>query len=373
MSKILILVNSQASLLTFRFELIERLVQDGHQIIVSSPAGNSFKVLEQMGCECRAIEMDRHGMNPFKEIKLLRNYKKLIKDVAPDIVFSYTIKPNIYGGLAAASLKIPYVPNITGLGISIENGGFTQKVMLFLYKCGIRKAQTVFFQNISNKEFFEKKHVISGKCDLLPGSGVNLIKHCREDYPVSESPIIFSFVGRMMREKGIVELIDAAKIIKERHNNVLFRAIGNCEPGFEERLSQLEASKYIEFLGFRTDVHDLIKESHVVVLPSYHEGMANVLLEAAACARPVIATRVPGCQETFDEGVSGFGCNAKDVDSLVEAIEKFISLSMEERESMGLKGREKVEKYFDRNIVVSKYIEQLQLVNTETRQYQEVN
>ena len=360
MSKVLIMVNSSESLLNFRFELITKYLEEGHELYISSPPGNALSKLTEMGCKCvEESNLSRHGMNPVKELKLLKSYKKTLKQIRPDVVFSYTIKPNIYGGMACKSLKIPFVPNVTGLGTSIQNGGIKSKIMLFLYKQGLKKAQTVFFQNSSNMDAFKELNIVKSNALLLPGSGVNLEKHCYVDYPKCEEPLVFTFVGRLMRDKGIIEFVKSADFIKKKHGNIVFQAVGSCEKEFELQLDELKKLNCVEFLGYRTDVHDIVSKSHAVVLPSYHEGLANVLLESAACGRPVVASRIPGCKETFEEGVSGFGCEPHDVDSLIQAIEKIIETSNEQRSEMGKNGRALVERVFDRKIVVNLYLNEI--------------
>ena len=311
----------------------------------------------QTGCIFEPYAFNRHGTNPLAEMRMIRDYKKIIKRVSPDVVLTYTIKPNIYGGMACASLGVPYVANITGLGTAVENGGILQKITLTLYKIGLRKAQNVFFQNSSNLDFMLKHGIIKGAYDLLPGSGVNLERHYFEEYPKDNDSLTLLFIGRLMKDKGIEELIEASKVICHKHNNIKFVAIGDCEADYKERLNSIQTNCPIQFLGHQADVHSYIKNSHAVILPSYHEGMANVLLEAAAGGRPVLASDISGCRETFDEGVSGFGFKPRDVDSLCEAIEKFIALPYEKKAEMGRAGRRKMEREFDRKIVVDKYME----------------
>lgn len=360
MSKVLLMVNSSQSLLNFRYELVKKIIESGNQLYISSPPGDALAKVTEMGAVCfEEKNLSRHGMNLSQELKLLKSYKKLVKEINPDIVFSFTIKPNIYGGMACRKYRIPFVPNVTGLGTSIQNGGIKQKIMLFLYKRGLKKSQTVFFQNSSNKDLFEKLGIVKGNSHLLPGSGVNLDKHYYVSYPDKDDPMIFTFVGRIMRDKGVAEFTDAAAIIKQKYKHILFQAVGKCENEYLAELERLKNIGSVAFLGYRSDVHDIISKSHAVVLPSYHEGLANVLLESASCGRPVVASDIPGCRETFEEGVSGFGCKAKNVQSLVEALEKMILLSNEERAQMGQKGRERVEKIFDRNIVVNAYLDEI--------------
>jgi galacturonosyltransferase len=207
---------------------------------------------------------------------------------------------------------------------------------------------------------FIVNNIVKRKVRVLPGSGVNLIEHKFEDYPESEENIHFLFIGRIMKDKGIDELLEAARRIKQKYPNVHFELIGFCEEGYEDKLQELMNLGIIKYHGLQDDVHSFIKNSHAVILPSYHEGMSNALLEAATTGRPVIASKITGCKETFDDGISGLGFEVKNVDSLENTIIKFIELPLEKKRAMGLAGRRKMEKEFNRQIVVLAYIEEIE-------------
>ena len=356
MKRILILANNDMGLYRFRRELIEKFVEK-YEVYVSVPQGEYTQELKEMGCKLHFFDIDRRGTNLLKEIALIKYYKNLIKKVSPDIVFTYTIKPNIYGGIACKKLKVPYVPNITGLGTSIENNGLFSKLLIFLYKTALKKAKVVFFQNSYNQKFFKDKKVIKTNDVLLPGSGVNLEANPYEEYPLSNEKNQFLFVGRIMKDKGIEELVNAARALKNKYNNLHFKIVGPIENDYVQEFEKLDAEKYVELCGMQKDVHSFMKQSHAVVVPSYHEGTSNVCLEAAACGRPLIASRIPGCIATFDEGVSGLGFEPRDEFSLQEAIEKFIAMPNEQRAEMGKAGRFKMEKEFSREIIINQYME----------------
>ncbi len=360
--RVLIIANNDIGLYKFRRELIEELLK-ANEVYLSLPNGQYIKPLTEMGCVYEPCEFDRHGINPLAEIKQYFVYKSLLKKVKPEIVFTYTVKPNIYAGMACASLKIPYVANITGLGTAVENGGLMQKIILCLSAFGLRKAQKVFFQNSSNREFMQKRKIIKGPTDLLPGSGVNLQEHCLENYPSQDAPVTLVTVGRIMKDKGADEILYAAQKIHQEYPDVRFQIIGGFDGAYETQIQKAVEMGYIQYLGQQEDVHRCLKKAHAIVHASYHEGMSNVLLEAAACGRPVIATNVPGCRETYDDGVSGLACEARDGDDLVRAIRTFLRLSHEEKINMGLAGRRKVECEFDRSIVVQKYLEEITFIN----------
>lgn len=371
--KILLLMNSSGGAYKVRKELIAELSQfvGSGEVFVSCPHDNCYsEQLEDLGCQFIRTEIERRGTNPFCDVKLFFQYMMMIKRIRPSVVLSFTIKPNVYGGIASRLLHVPYLPNITGLGTSIENPGLLQRISLFLYKLGLASAQCVFFQNDANRTFFYNRHIYSGRNVLLPGSGVNLIEHQYEQYPCESEPLVFLFVGRVMKDKGIEEYLQASQTIVRQFPETAFQIIGGYDENYSEKLEYYSSQNIITYLGYRNDVHDYMKKSHCIVLPSYHEGMANVLLEAAACGRPVLASNIPGCRETFDEGVSGFGFEPRSVDLLVQAIEKFIGLSYEQKAAMGLAGRKKVEKEFDRQIVVDAYMNEIHRILQEKEEGQ---
>ena len=354
--KVAILINSDMGLYKFRRELIETLFERKVEVVLIGPKGEYAEKLSQMGCRQVDLELSRHGKNPFSELKLLRAYKKILKKEKPDFVLTYTIKPNIYGGMAARSLKIPFIANVTGLGDAIENGGLLQKITLFLYKKGLKGAKKVFFQNKANLDFFIRKKICKANYELLPGSGVNVKRFSYIEYPQNEQGRIL-FIGRITKDKGVFELASAIERINAKNKNIFFDIVG----AVDGQINPFEGVTNCEYHGSQKDVRPFIKNASAVILPSYHEGMANVLLEAAACGRPVLASKIPGCQETFDEGETGYGFAPKSIDAICEAIDKFVSLSAGQKELMGIKARNKIEKEFNRQIVVDKYLEEMNL------------
>ena len=358
MKKLLLLTNNCGGLYLFRRELLSKLSQL-FSVIVCSPVDEHTENIESLGCLVVASPLDRRGINPIKDLKLLWGYVRLLHKERPDIALLYTVKPNVYGGLACRMTKTPYLPNVTGLGTSVENGGALQKIVLTLYQIGLRKSRCTFFQNSENQQFFINRQVVLGPTRLIPGSGVNLQGHTFEPYPEKDKPIRFTFVGRIMRDKGIYELLQAAAAIKEKYPEVIFDLIGGFDESCQDGVRQAERKGDINYLGPQSDVHPFYQRSWAVIMPSYHEGMSNVCLEAAATGRPVLASDVPGCRETFDEGVSGLGFAAKDAECLTSAIEKFIALPYDQKVKMGRSGREKMEREFDRQIIVDAYLEEI--------------
>ena len=359
MKKILFLVNHDVVIYNFRYELVEALRKEGHDVVISSPNGERIKDLQDLGCKYIETEVSRHGTNPVKDFGLFLTYVKILKLERPDIVFSYTIKPNIYGGMACELMGVPYVANITGLGSAVENGGIMQKFTVLLYKMAFRKVQKVFFQNEENMQFFIDNKIAIKKHGLLPGSGVNLKKFAYEDYP-EEGKTEFAFISRIMKEKGADQYLEAAEKIHKKYPDTVFHVCGFCEEAYEEKLNDLQNRGVIVYHGMVRDVRTVIKNMHCIIHPTYYpEGLSNVLLEASACGRPIITTNRSGCREVIDDGINGFIVEQKNTDDLTEKIETFLSLSHEARRNMGIAGRKKVEKEFDRQIVVHEYMNQL--------------
>ncbi len=359
MKKILIFANLDMGLYNFRKELLQRLLLEGYEVYISLPDGPRVKEMVAMGCKFLETPVDRRGMNPIADLKLLFQYRKLLKEIQPDVVLTYTIKPNIYGGLACRMAKIPYLSNITGLGSAIHSGGLTQKLLLFLYGLSAKKASCLFFQNSQNRSFFQENNIISENNVLLPGSGVNLKDYAYEAYPAEDLPLSFLFIGRLMRDKGVGELVEAARNIRKDYPQITFDLVGFCEEEYQDTFSELNEGTVVNALGQQQNVKEFIKTHSATVLPSYHEGTANVLLESASMGRPCIASRIPGCMEIIDEGATGYLCEAKDALSLEEALRKFIRLSYAERKEMGVLGRLKMEREYDRTIIIEQYLQEI--------------
>jgi len=359
--RVLILANNASGLYDFRNELLLRLLKE-YEVHVSLPDEEDVPELAEEGCIVHHTFLERRGMNPVKDGKLLIQYLKLIKEVKPDVVLTYTIKPNIYGSFCCRLKKIPYIVNITGLGSAFEEDGLLRKLVVFLYKIALKKASCIFFQNAKNKEIFEQFGIYGKKARLVPGSGVNLDRHVYEEYPAEDEPVRLVFVGRIMKEKGIDELLYAAEKIKQEFPNVIFQLVGSYEEDYKEMVEKLQQAGIVEFLGYQKIIHPFYKEASAAVMPSYHEGMSNVVLEAAATARPVLASDIPGCREGFDDGITGIGFTPRDKQAFYEAVKRFLNLSYEERKEMGKNARKKIEREFDRKIVVESYIEEIEKI-----------
>lgn len=358
MSRVLFLVNHDVVIYNFRLELVEELLRQNHEVYISCPYGERIEDLVKLGAIHKDISIDRHGMNPLKDLKLIRQYKRLIQEVKPDIIFSYTIKPNIYGAIAARKCKVPCVANITGLGTAVEYGGIKQRICIALYRYAFKKISKVFFQNKENQQFFVDHKIAAGKHELLPGSGVNLERFKPLPYP-DDTIIRFVFIGRIMKEKGVDYYLEAASYIKNKYPNTEFHVCGFIESEYKGKLENYINKGLVIYHGMMRDIREIHRITHCTVFPSYYpEGISNVLLEAAACARPIITTDRAGCKETVDDGETGFLVPTKNQDMLNLAIEKFIRLK--EKAKMGELGRKKVESEFNRNTIVQKYLKEIE-------------
>ncbi len=361
MKKVLFLVNHDVVIYNFRYELVETLVNKGYDVYISSPNGDRIKFLTDIGCKFIETDVSRHGTNPVTDFKLFVKYLKIMKSIKPDVVLSYTIKPNVYGGMAAAMRGIPFFPNVTGLGVAVNNKGVARNIILTLYKLAFKKAACVFFQNSENRKFFEDNKLYNGVYKVIPGSGVNIEKFIPLEYPDKER-VDFVYISRIMKDKGIEEYFECAEYIEAKYKNVKFHICGFCEDNYEERLKDFVRRGIVEYHGMVSDVRTILKECSALIHPSYHEGMSNVLLEASACARPCLCSDIAGCKEIVADNETGFLFKPGDVESLINAVEKFLNLTCAQRKEMGVYARRKVEKEFDRQIVVDAYLSEINKV-----------
>ena len=362
MKKVSILTNSSFGLFNFRRELVEMLISEGYEVTIVSPKGEKIDYFIGLGCHFKEISINRRGINPISDALLFLKYFFEILQTRPDVVLTYTIKPNVFGGLACRLLGVPFMPNITGLGSAVENDGWLSKVTLCLYKLSVKKAHCIFFQNQDNLQFFLKKKLVRDNYKLIPGSGVNLDHYHVMEYP-NDDQTHFLFIGRIMREKGIDHYLEAAEVIKGKYPNTVFHILGACEENYEPILKEKVNKGIVEYHGKQNDVRPYHQISHCTIHPSYYpEGMSNVLLESAACGRPVITTDRNGCREVVDDGVSGFLVRPRDTQDLIDKIEKFIHLGFEDKRRMGLSGRSRVEQLFDRKIVIESYMKEIKKI-----------
>lgn len=364
--RILVLANNMNGLISFRKEVMQALVDKGYEVYVSAPYDKRYdESVKALGLKIIDTAIDRRGINPITDMALIKRYRKMMKEIRPDVVLSYTIKPNLYGGLACKWAKVPQLVNITGLGTAVENPGLLQKFVIGLYKFCLKNVRVIFFQNTANMEFCRERGMISGRPELLPGSGVNLSRFAPTDMP-ADDVVKFICIGRAMKQKGTGDYLDMAEVIKKEYPNTEFHVLGACDDGeYEKRIKSMHAEGTIIYDGVSTDVRPYIQNVHCTVHASYYpEGMSNVLLESCASARAIITTARPGCGEIVDDGINGFITRPHDVDDLCYQVRKFLALTNEERTAMGKAAREKVEKKFDRQIVVNKYLKEVEQIKS---------
>lgn len=360
MKKVMIIANDTTYTYNLRNEIIEKLIENNYEVVVVATILNKREELEELGCKLINIETNRHAKNPFNDLVLMNQYKKIIKKEAPSLVLTYNIKPNVYGGMACQLTKTPYMPNITGLGTAVEYPGMMQVLASNLYKIGVRKAQVIFFQNSENLDFFRSRKMIAKNTEtvLLPGSGVSLKMHKPLEYPKDDNTINLFFIARILKEKGIDLYLDSARRISKEFNNVKFHICGYCDDDrYISLIDRAEKDGDIIYHGEQTNMIPFFEMAHCIVHPSYYpEGMSNVLLEAAAHCRPIIATDRSGCRETVEDGITGYLIPIKDEEALYAAIRRFLLLPYDEKKQMGLNGRHKIETEFDRQLVADAYI-----------------
>lgn len=353
--RVMILANYDVGLYQFRKELIEELLKE-NEVIISLPYGELVEPLKMMGCKFIDTPVDRRGINPINDCGLFRTYRKILKKEKPDLVITYTIKPNVYGGFACRLAHIPYVVNITGLGTAFENSGVLKKIVTIMNKVSCKKAKVVFFENEENRQIFiNEKIVKKNQTYTLNGAGVNLEKYQVTEYPEGEV-IKFLFMGRVMAEKGIDELFVAMQKLVSDGVNCELDVLGGYEENYKEKIDKYESEGWLHYYGYQKDVRPFIEKCHCFVLPSWHEGMANTNLESAASGRPVITSNIHGCLEAVVDGKTGYLVDRMNADDLYRIMKKFSNLSYDERKMMGLAGRKHMETAFDKEKVVEETI-----------------
>lgn len=361
MKKLLILANSDSAIFKFRNELIRELAKT-FKIGIGVPFGEYINDIKNDEYEFFNLPVNRHGLNPVEDLKLLGKYNAVMKKYQPDVVLLYTVKPNIYGSIACAMNKIPCLCNITGLGTAVETPGKLQKLLILMYRYAMKHEHTIFFQNEHGREFF-REHKIGRKEQyyMLPGSGVNLERFQPMPYPKDDT-VKYLFVARIIKEKGIDEFLSLAKRFHAEGRNAEFHICGKCEQAYEDILAKLNEESVIVYHGLVKDMRAMYEMASCVTLPSYYpEGQSNVLLEGAASCRVLITTDHPGCREAVNAGSTGYIVKKADADDLYEKALKVYEMSAEQRETMGQAGRKKIEDEFDRNIVINAYKERIRL------------
>jgi glycosyltransferase involved in cell wall biosynthesis len=319
--------------------------------------------MQALGVERIPIRIDRSGANPLADLRLIARYRGLLKRLRPAAYLGYTIKPNVYGSFAAASLGIPALPNVSGLGTAFIGGGPLQQIVVRLYRIGFARASVVFFQNDEDRQLFVDRRIVRPEqARVLPGSGVDLERFTPS--PAADGAPVFLLVGRLLRDKGVNEFVEAARLVRAKIPQARFQLLGPIDEGNRTAISRTQLDSWVaegvvEYLGTTDDVRPFIAGSSAVVLPSYREGLPRSLLEAAAMARPLIATNAPGCRDVVEDGANGYFCAVRDSASLADAMLRFADLSLERRLAMGESARRKVQERFNEERVVDTYLEVL--------------
>lgn len=362
--KIAITVNTSWNIYNFRMGLINKLLSDGHQVIAVAPEDDYSKKLETNGCKFRRIRMDNTGSNPLKDYSLYRQLKKIYSEEKPDAIFHYTVKPNIYGTLAATQLEIPVINNVSGLGTVFLTKSIASFVAKKLYQIAFAKADRVFFQNPDDRAaFLSEINIPKLKTDLLPGSGINLSDFTSAPLK-KDNRRTFLMIARLIVDKGVVEYVEAAKMTLAKHPDSKFQLLGKMDPEHargisEHAIKDAVDNGTIEYLGETHDVKPFIRAASCIVLPSYREGTPRTLLEAAAMMRPVITSDVPGCREVVVENESGLLCQVKNASDLSNKMIDICEMSYDQLENMGKKGRQLIQRKFDEKIVIDQYLNHL--------------
>jgi glycosyltransferase involved in cell wall biosynthesis len=360
---VLLSVNTAWNAWNFRAGLLDAIMRNGYRVVVAAPADRHAERLVRAGCEFIDLPMDSNGTHPGRDLRLLLRYLTLLRAQAPVAYLGYTVKPNIYGSIAAQLLGIPVINNIAGLGAAFIDDSLVTRVARLLYRTALRRSSRVFFQNPHDHRLFVDAGLAHADVtDLLPGSGIVPARYAAAPVRGDGAPFCFLLVGRMLVNKGVVEFAEAARIVRQRFPDARFQLLGpvheaNPNRVPPHRIAAWQAEGLVEYLGAADDVRPYLAAADCVVLPSYREGVPRTLLEAAAMSRPIVATRVPGCVDVVEDGVNGLLCEARDAADLARAMLDMASLPLARRQRMGTAGRRKVEETFDEALVIRKYLD----------------
>lgn len=359
--RIAIVLNTSWNIYNFRMNFIKALLKQGHEVHTIAPEDTYTPLIREAGCIHHKVKMDSRGANPIKDSALIFELFTIYRGVRPDVVLHYTIKPNVYGTVAAAMLRIPVINNVCGLGTVFLKDNLVSAIAIFLYKISFRFASKVFFQNSDDQKLFvDKKLVNVNAVDTIPGSGIDLSRF----QPVSfkrNKKFTFLLVSRLISDKGVLEFVDAVKKLKSGGIDAHFQILGAMDPlhkrGIKvDVIAEWINSGTIEYLGTTNDVRQFIQNADCVVLPSYREGTPRTLLEAASSCKPIIATDVPGCNNVVEHNFNGFLCKLKDADDLADKMKNMLALADETLETFGMNGRAKMEAEYDESLVINKYL-----------------
>jgi glycosyltransferase involved in cell wall biosynthesis len=357
---ILVSANSVWNIVNFRGGLLRALSARGVHSVVAAPRDRQADAQSGMGTDVRDMPMQRSGLNPLADAILMLRYVALMRSAKPSAFLSFTIKPNIYGALAARLIGVPSIPNVSGLGTAFIRGGLFGRFVERLYRIAFRSAHVIFFQNPDDRDLFLSRRIVApDKVRLLPGSGIDT-ERFRPAPPLTARAPTFLFIGRLLADKGVREFVEAAELTRLRHPGTRFQLLGGLDPDNRTAISERDLTRWIgkgavEYLGPASDVRPFIADADAIVLPSYREGLPRALLEGGAMARPLIAADVPGCREVVEHEVTGLLCEARSSSSLAEAMARFEAMSVDERQALGEAARRKVETEYDERLVIEAY------------------
>lgn len=360
MTKILFLANKDNVIYNFRKEVVFALLDKGCKVVLSCPYGKKIDFLTERGAQFRDLDIDRRGTSVWNDLKLIKAYYKLIKSEKPDVVLTYTTKCSVFGGLVCRWLKAPYIVNNAGLIETTSYNKVIAIVLNLLYKWGFMGAACMMYQNGRERDFVN--NILNKKVCYrdIPGSGVNLSEFVKKPYPSTEEVIRFNYVARIVKFKGIEEFLACAERIKKEYPKTEFVIYGDFDDdSYRGKIQQLVKDGIVKYGGIQLDMKPCIEKAHAVIHSSYYEGITNVILEHAAIGRPAIVSDIPGCREAIDTGISGYSFPLQDVDSLVNKVKQFIELPYKAKMEMGKRARLKMEREFDRNIVINIYLEEI--------------
>ncbi len=357
MSKILIITNHSYMLYRFRLELIQELMKS-HEVVLSMPFVGHEDDFKALGLKCIHTEIDRRGMDPKTDLKLMMTYYKQIREEKPDLVITYSIKPNIYAGLVCSWLNVPYCVNVQGLGTAFENPKL-KPLVVKLYTMALKKVKVAFFENAGNQELFLYERIVDrSRVHVTRGAGINVSQYPYVEYPKNDV-FRFLYLGRIMKEKGMDELFEAIEMLHEDGLKFVVDMVGFFEDEYKEKVEEYVNRGLVVYHGFQSDPKPYYAAADCVVLPSYHEGLSNVLLEGACTGRPLITSNIDGCRQALLGQYSGYLCEARNTKSLYAAMKRMIKATREEREFMGLTGHRFMNNTFDRRLVVDDVMKQL--------------
>lgn len=367
MKKVLISANVLFTIANFRKDFIKFLKEQGFEVVCIASednlSSNGQKVLENLGVKFIHIELSRKGLNPIEDLKYLYKLYKIYKVEKADYVFHFTIKPNIYGTIAAKLAGVKSINTINGLGSAIISGGILSKILKLLYKFALNFSTKVFFQNEDDKSFFINESLVNkNKVSIVPGSGVDTVFF--NDCEAKTEKLTFLLVSRLLKDKGINEYIEAIKAIKEKYSDIKFLLAGPYDDGNpsaiqSSQIKKWEAQGIIKYIGRTDNIKEFLSKTNIVVLPSYREGLSRFLIEAASASKPIVTTDVAGCKDVVDDGYNGFLCNVKDKLSLSSALEKMILLTDDELNQMGKNSKKIAYQRFDKDIVNEIYFKEI--------------